>query len=58
MDEGLLLRDIKEGERMEHQIRALRDLVSEWCRFDTPAGKGKANRGSLASRLRGLVTRR
>jgi pilus assembly protein CpaE len=58
MDEGLLLRATEGGEEMKRQIHVLRDRVSEWCRFETPAGTVETNHRSLASRLRKLVTRR
>jgi len=56
-DEGLILREVPDGQQIRDAILDLRTRVCEWCQIDIGAEAGSTGRGGLMTQLRGLVGR-
>jgi pilus assembly protein CpaE len=57
-DEGLILRDIKEGRVMREALVELRDRTCEWCDLELPEQAEPRSRRMLIKRLRLAIKRK
>jgi len=56
-DEGLILRDVKDGRVMREAIVELRDRVCEWCELELPEQAEPKSKRKLMKRLRKVIKR-
>ncbi|MBW2696647.1 MAG: hypothetical protein JRE70_09260, partial [Deltaproteobacteria bacterium] len=56
-DEGVILRDLKEGRIMREAIVELRDRACEWCDLELPEQAEPTSRRKLIQKLRKAIRR-